>query len=69
MCDSINPLPAKLSYLNFHPLQVVSRYHDPLLQVGGSYYYVFNVRPNICKSWYLSTHFISNNSEKVYSRD
>ena len=29
-----NPLPAKLSYLNFHPLDVVSRCRDPQLQVG-----------------------------------
>ena len=29
----INPYPAKLSYLNFHPLEVVSRYRDPQLQV------------------------------------
>ena len=30
----VNPLPAKLSYLNFHQLKVVSRYRDPQLQVG-----------------------------------
>ena len=30
----INPLPAKLAYLNFHPLEVVSRYRDTQLQVG-----------------------------------
>ena len=29
-----NPYPARLVYLNFHPLQVVSRYRDPQLQVG-----------------------------------
>ena len=29
-----NPYPAKLIYLNFHPLDVVSRYRDPQLQVG-----------------------------------
>ena len=37
----INPLPAKLSYLNFHPLEVVSRYRDPQLQVGENYSYLF----------------------------
>ena len=29
-----NPYPAKLLYLNFHPLVVVSRYRDPQLQVA-----------------------------------
>ena len=43
----INPFPAKLSYLNFHPLEVVSRYHDPQLQVVEN---VFNLTPNIFKS-------------------
>ena len=32
---------------NFHPLEVVSRYRDPQLQVGENYSYVFNLRPNI----------------------
>ena len=30
----INRLPAKVSDLNLHPLEVVSRYRDPQLQVG-----------------------------------
>ena len=30
----INPLPTKLSNFSFHPLEVVSRYRDPQLQVG-----------------------------------
>ena len=41
-----------LAYLNCHPLKVVSRYHDPQHQVT-----VFNLRPNICKSSCLNTHF------------
>ena len=28
----LNPVPAKLSYLYFHPLEVVSRYRDTQLQ-------------------------------------
>ena len=31
----INPYPDKLFYLNFHPLQVVSRYRDPQLKGTG----------------------------------
>ena len=29
----LNPYHAKLIYLNFHPLEIVSRYRDPQLQV------------------------------------
>ena len=47
MYIQINPFPAKLSYLNFHPLEVVSRYRDPQLQVGENFPYFF--RPNIGK--------------------
>ena len=35
--DGGNPYPAKLIYLSFHPLEVVSRYSDPQLQVGENY--------------------------------
>ena len=38
-----------LNNLNFDPLEVVSRYRDPQLQVGRNYSYVFNLGPNICK--------------------
>ena len=34
----------KKSYLNFHPIEVVSRYRDPQLQVGENYIYLFNLR-------------------------
>ena len=40
----IIPYPAKLIYLNFHPLDVVSRYRDPQLQVGENYWYWFSLR-------------------------
>ena len=35
---NFNPLTAKLFNLNFHPLEVVSRYSDPQLQVSENYY-------------------------------
>ena len=41
----IDPLPAKLYFLNFYPLEVVSRYRDPQLQVGENYSYLFNLKP------------------------
>ena len=37
----INPYPAKLIYLNFHPLEAVSRYRDPQPQVGENYSKLF----------------------------
>ena len=44
--------------LNFHPLEVVSRYHDTPLQEGEQLSYLFNFRPNICKPWFPNTYFI-----------
>ena len=41
------PFPARLSYLHFQPLEVVSRYRDPQLHVAENYSYLFNLRPNI----------------------
>ena len=37
----------KLNNLNFHPLEVVSRYRDPQPQVGENYSYLVNLRTNI----------------------
>ena len=36
----MNPYPAKVIHLNFHPLEVVSRYRDPQLQVDENYSYL-----------------------------
>ena len=46
---NINSFHSELSYLNFHPLKVVSGYRDPQLQVGNNNSY-FNLKPNISKS-------------------
>ena len=55
MWKVIKPFPANLSYINFHPLEVVSRYSDTQLQAGENYSYLFNLGANICKSCeYLS---------------
>ena len=35
-----------LYYLKFHPLEFVSPYRNPQLQVGKNYSYVFSLRPN-----------------------
>ena len=53
-CTAIGP---KSENLNFHPLEVVSRYRDSQLQVCKNYASLFNLRPNVCKSWSLN-HFL-----------
>ena len=40
---AFNPYPVKLNHLNFQPLEVVSRYRDPQLQVAENYAYLFNL--------------------------
>ena len=57
---NFNPQTAELN-LNFHPLEVVCRYRDPQLQVGENYSYLFDLRSNICKYWYLNTYSVPNN--------
>ena len=44
-------LPTKEIYLIFQPLQFVSRYRDPQLQVVENYSYLCNLSTNIGKSW------------------
>ena len=34
-----------LSYLNFYPFKVVSRYINPQIQVIENYLYLFNLKP------------------------
>ena len=43
----INPLTAKLFNLNFHPLELVSRWRDPQLQVSENYSDLTKWRSNI----------------------
>ena len=49
----------------FHPLQALSRYHDPQLQVGKNYTYLLYFIPKISKSSCLNSHFIPNNSDLI----
>ena len=58
-----NPWSTKWNSAIFHPLEIVSRYRDPQLQVGENYWYVFSLRPNSHKPWCLNTHFIPDNSD------
>ena len=51
----INPLTAKLFNLNFHPLEIVSRWRDPQLQVSENYSDLTKWRSTVFKScWFMS---------------
>ena len=42
--------------LNFHPLENVSRYRDPQLQVGKNYLFLYNLNQNKCHFFANLTH-------------
>ena len=54
------PLTAKLFNLNFHPLEVVSRWRDPQLQGSANYSDLTKWRSTLLKSCWLMSHFIFN---------
>ena len=61
-----NPLTAKLFNLNFHPLEVVSRWRDPQLQVSENYSDLTEWRSNVCKYCWFMSHFIFNMFKRWY---
>ena len=62
----LNPLTAKLFNRTFHPLEVVSRWRDPQLQVSKNYSDLTKWRLTILKSCWLISHFISNMFKRWY---
>ena len=60
-------LTAKLSNLNFHPLEVVSRWRDPQLQVSEYYSDLTKWRSTLFKSCWLMSHFIFIMFKRWYS--
>ena len=54
----LNPLTAKLFNLNFQPLEVVSRWRDPQLQVSENYSDLTKWRSTVFKFCWLLSHFI-----------
>ena len=62
----LNPLTAKLFNQTFHPLEVVSRWRDPQLQVSKNYSDLTKWRLTILKSCWLISHFISNMFKRWY---
>ena len=57
---TLNPLTAKLFNLNFHRLEVVSRWRDPQLQVSENYSDLTKWRWTVFKYCWLMSHFIFN---------
>ena len=56
--SSLNPLTAKLFNLNFHPLEVVSRWRDPQLQVSENHSDLTKWTSTLFKSCWLMSNFI-----------
>ena len=66
MHHNFNPIyPAKLNNLNYHPLEVVSRYRDPQFEVDENYSYLLSFRPNIFESRCLNAHFAPYKSDLI----
>ena len=63
---TFNPLTAKLFNLNFHPLEVVSRWRDTQLQVSVNYSDSTKWRPTLFKSCCSMSHFIFNMFKRWY---
>ena len=61
-----NPLTAKLFNLNFHSLEVVSRWRDPQLQVSENYSDLTKWRSTVFKYCWLMSHFIFNMFKRWY---
>ena len=57
---NVNPLTAKLFNLNVHPLEFVSRWRDPQLQVSENYSDLTKWRSTLSKYCWLMSHFLIN---------
>ena len=55
-----NPLTAKKFDYNFHPLEVMSRWRDPQLQVSANYSDFTSRSSTIYKSCWLMSRFVFN---------
>ena len=65
----INPKSDGLSYFNFHPLEVVSRYRDPQLQVGKYYLYLSNLNLNKCQFRKIKQNYANCSYKFIFSKD
>ena len=63
---AVKHLTAKLFNLNFHPLEFVSRWRDPQLQVSENYSDLTIWRSTVFKYCWLMSHFIFNMFKRWY---
>ena len=61
-----NPFTAKLFNLNFHPLEVVSRWRDPQPQVSENYSALTKWRSTVFKYCWSMSHFTFNMFKRWY---
>ena len=61
----INPSAAKLFSLNFHPLEIVSRWRDPQLQVSENYSDLKKIEVNCFQILLIDVTFYLYHFEKV----
>ena len=66
LCRIINPLATNLFNWNFHPLEVVSRWRDPQLQVSENYSDLTKWRSTNFKFCWLLSLFIFNLFKRLY---
>ena len=62
----VNPLPAELFNLNFHQLEVVSRWRDLQLQLSENYSDLTKWRSTVFKYCWLMSYCIFNMSKRWY---
>ena len=62
----MNPCHAKLIYFDFHPLEVVSRWRDPQLQVSENYLDLTKMEVNDFKILLNNSRFIFNMFKRWY---
>ena len=62
----LNPLTAKLFNFNFHPLEIVSRWRDPQLEVSENYSELTKWRSTVFKYCWLMSYFIFNMFKRWY---
>ena len=63
---AINPLTDKFFNLNFYPLEVVSRWRDPQLQVSENYSDLTKWRSTVFEYCWLMSHFICTMFKRWY---
>ena len=62
---TFDPLPAKVIYLNFHPLEVGSRYRNPQLPTGWELLIFVKFETKRLQILMFNVHFLPNNADFI----